>query len=110
MQKRAPVGGGPSIVETGQRDDRGQPFTMWLEPGRYRVRIGPAHGEKTGTFLLPSAHDLDLPPGGLRLSVPAAFGGRFHLAVRDRDGRPLAGTNTTIHAGLMAPGLHTAIW
>ncbi|MFO1032249.1 MAG: sigma-70 family RNA polymerase sigma factor [Planctomycetota bacterium] len=104
-----PVGGGPSIVETGQRDDRGQPFTMWLEPGRYRVRIGPAQGERTGTFLLPSAHDLDLPPGGLRLSVPAAFGGRFHLAVCDRDGRPLAGSYAVRSVGgtagaMRAPG------
>ena len=86
-----PGNGAPPVVEIASREGD-QPFTLWLEPGRCQLRVGPADGERTGRFLLPSAHDLDVPPGGQRLSLPAAFGGRFHLAVFDKDGRPLAGS------------------
>lgn len=86
-----PGNGAPTVVEIASREGD-QPFPLWLEPGRRQLRIGPTDGERTGMFLLPSVHDLDVPPGGTRLSVPVAFGGRFHVAVCDRDGRPLAGS------------------
>jgi hypothetical protein len=82
---------GQSGAVTRQRDDRGDPFRLFLEPGRYRLTIEPVHGERNGIFLLPSSHELDVAMGSQRLLVPAAFGGTFALAITDARGLHVGG-------------------
>lgn len=74
------------------RDDRPGPFQLFLEPGRYRVDVGPGGGERNGVFLLPTGVDVDLVDGPRGVVVPAQFGGSFSVVATDRSGVAVAGT------------------
>lgn len=74
------------------RDDRRGPFQVFLQPGRYHLRVGAGAGERNGVFLLPSEHDLTVTTERVtQLLLPAAFGGTFTLTATDANGVPLLG-------------------
>lgn len=74
------------------RDDRSGPFRMFLEPGRYQVRFGPAGGERSGLFLLPVERDVEIGSIPVSMTVPGLFGGRFTVFATDSRGAYVAGT------------------
>lgn len=79
------------------RDDRGDPFELFLAPGHYALHTGPSGGERNGLYLLPIDREIDVGTAELRLELPAVFGGTFTLQVTDGTGRPVAGT-CSVHA------------
>lgn len=87
-----PVARGTRAHEVGIRDDRRGPFEFWLQPGQYRMQVWSAGGEWNGTCLLPQERVVELPPAGQRVVVPALFGGKLTVEVRDGMGRWLPGS------------------
>jgi hypothetical protein len=81
-----PLQGGEPRHEVLQRDDRGEPFRLFVLPGRYRLDVHPANGELTGTFLRPQTLELEVGAAGGAWTLTAVFGGRIRIAVTDRDG------------------------
>lgn len=84
--------GGATGAEAMLRDDRPGPFRLFLEPGHYQLTFGPAPGEASGLFLLPSRCEVDVTAVPQQLTLPASFGGRLEVDVRDGNGLWLAGT------------------
>lgn len=80
------------------RDDASDPFRLRLAPGRYRLRIGPAAGERNGEFLLPSEHDVEVTASPQALTLPAAFGGRFTVFATDSRGLYVGGSCRVLDA------------
>lgn len=74
------------------RDDRSGPFRMFLEPGRYQVRFGPAGGERSGLFLLPVEREVEIGSVPVAMTVQGLFGGRFTVFATDSRGAYVAGT------------------
>ena len=80
------------------RDDTGGPFELFLEPGQYRLRIGPGGGERNGVFLLPVERDVAVDAEPVKLVLPAVFGGTFVLIATDPNGLHVAGTCRVVAA------------
>lgn len=75
------------------RDDRGGPFELFLEPGRYHLVAGPGGGERNGVFLLPDERDVEVGGDGLVLRLRATFGGTFTVMATDSSGAWVGGTS-----------------
>lgn len=73
------------------RDDRGEPFRLFLEPGEYMLHVAPAGGERNGLFLMPGNHRLVVGTTPQRLELTATFGGRFTVFATDGRGVHVAG-------------------
>jgi len=73
-----------------------QPFSTFVEPGRYHVTVEATRDDnarKRGdVFLLPVECDVDVDVAGEQTAVhlAAVFGGRLELAATDADGAPIA--------------------
>ena len=74
-----------------KRDDSASPFLIHVEPGTWKLRAGPSHGERNGLFLMPVERSIDVPPEGLDLTLPAVFGGQLHVHATDSAGVHVAG-------------------
>lgn len=74
------------------RDDRGDPFRLFLPSGRYRLRAGPGGGERNGVFLLPVEREVELVAEPVALRLPAAFGGMLTVMATDGRGLFVGGT------------------
>lgn len=73
------------------RDDRGGPFQLFLDPGRYTLTAGPGGGERNGVFLLPQSRDVEVGLDPIALRLPAVFGGSFTVMATDGAGTWLGG-------------------
>lgn len=76
----------------GRRDDRSGPFRLQMSPGRYRLRVGPAGGERNGLFLLPQEHIVQVPANGHLLTLEGHYGGHLHVHVTDHRGLHVGGS------------------
>jgi len=91
--KRADGTGGGT--ERLQRDASGGPFRIHVEPGAWTLRVGSSEDQRSGgngLFLLPVERAIDVPPTGLAITLPAAFGGHLHVHATDAAGVHVAGT------------------
>lgn len=86
----------------GDGDNNGDdPFVIWLEPGKYDLRISAATGERNDSYLLAierafQVQKLPADSPVQQLVVPARFGGNFTLQVLDENSRYVAGTCTVL--------------
>jgi RNA polymerase sigma factor (sigma-70 family) len=81
-----------------RRDDATVPFRVHVEPGPWRLFVGPTPGDAASPFLLAADRAVDVPEGGLDVVLPAEFGGELHVAATDAAGVHVAGTCRLVDA------------
>jgi hypothetical protein len=87
----------------------GGSLRLWLEPGRYRLRLTSGVGSEHSIYLLPSEHVVDVAASTTHEVRPVAtFGGIVAIAATDARGLRIDGACPTLDAAatVLPPGEH----